>query len=276
MTAGSRQEARRGVVFQCAACRALVSAGAIAVDVSAGQGNERAGLACDACGATTWLPFADRAAGARVVDVDVGATNPSAPLALAASNAPSTAMVPVAGAAIATVGARFSDEQRGRIEARIAKLGPATDLQRDLSTTFERLLGQWGNEAEHKQFLKKASMVGELAFAGQRYRAVLEEAPADPQAKTAQNDILGLAMASMSHVKDMGGVAGNDGSEGKKKAAAVVILLVGILLCIGIVVFLPRLLSGALGDATQGEPPPDTEAGTGEDGQNVAVPGPGR
>ena len=37
------------------------------------------------------------------------------------------------------------------------------------------LQGTWSSEAEHKNFLKQASLDGELAFAGQRYRAVLEE-----------------------------------------------------------------------------------------------------
>jgi hypothetical protein len=271
----SGREGVRGVIYQCAACRSLVSARDVVLDAP----NERAALACDACGARTWLPLSgsDRAgAGAHVVDVQAGeATVSSTALALptnapnapnAASASASTALVPAAHGAVA---ATWNDEQRARIAARLEKLAPGSDAQGELASTFTKLFAVWGSEAEHKNFLKKASLVGELAFAGQRYRAVLEEAPGDERAKKAQNDILALAMASMSRDKDFGGVAGDNASTQKKLLAAAVVI-VGVFICIGILVYLPRILDPA--------PPEDVDL-QGEipaDGQNIAVPEPGR
>jgi hypothetical protein len=259
----------RGVIYQCAACRFLVSARDVVVDAA----NERAALACDACGARTWLPFAG-SAGAHVVDVQAGpstSSSTSAALSLPVSAASSTAIVPASAvvnvANVANVAPTWSEEQRTRIGARLEKLQASGDAQGELATTFNKLLTTWGSEAEHKNFLKKASLVGELAFAGQRYRAILDEAPGDERAKKAQSDILALAMASMSRDKDFGG-AGADNASTQKKLVAAAIVILGVLLCIGILVYLPRILD----PAPSGEDPVDLQG----DGQNIAVPAPGR
>lgn len=259
-----------GVVYQCAACRSLVSVRTIVVD----NAHERAALGCDLCGARTWLPTTDvsgasnnASATARVVDVEHAATTSTA-LALASSSvAAATALVPTATAPAAVMTtATWSSEQRARIDDRIAKLAPSGAAQAELASSFTRLLSSWASEAEHKQFLKKASMVGELAFAGQRYRAVLSEAPSDAHAKKAQNDILGLAMASMSREKDLGSTSAS--GRGKKVAAAVIVL-VGALACIAIIKSLPSVLAGADVDV-------DVAPGPDQGGQNIAPPEPGR
>lgn len=264
---GHGPQALRGVIYQCASCRSLVSARDVTVDTA----HERAALSCDACGARTWLPFAGSAtSGAHVVDVTAGpSASTASPLAL--PTVTSTALVPSGAAAAASM---WSDEQRTRIATRIDKLAPQGDMQGELAASFTALLTSWNSEAEHKNFLKKASLAGELAFAGQRYRAVLEEAPSDERAKKAQNDILALAVASMSREKDLGSAGGGDTGTQKKLLAAVVIVL-GVIACIAILRYLPGLLNpedeaGALDPLDQ----PAVE-GVG-DGQNIAPPVPGR
>ena len=205
-------------VFQCAACRALSVASSVALDGA----RERAGLSCDACGAVTWLPVGAPSS-ARVVDVDAPARPAPAPRELPAPAALATR----APTTVATVGSAFTDDQRGRIDERIAKLPPGEGApgQGELAHAFARLLGQWTSEGEHKAFLKKASMLGELAFAGQRYRQVLDAVPGDPAAKRAQGEILTLAMASMSQQKDLGTV---DEQKNGKALAAGLLLIVAI------------------------------------------------
>lgn len=219
----------RSIVFQCGACRSLVSVQTAVPD----KLKDRAGLSCDICGGVTWLPFA-AAGSARVVDVAAPGADADAPLRLAAS----TALAPMTATALAT--SSFSDDQRERIGERLQKLGAAGPGQEDLSTSFERLLGHWQSDAEHKLFLQKASLVGELAFAGQRYRAILDVVVDDPQAKKAQNDLLGLAMASLSREKDLGASGGAGGMN--KNLAAVALLVVTVLVCAGILIYLPRFL----------------------------------
>lgn len=261
--------ALRGVIYQCASCRSLVSARDVVVDAA----NERAALACDACGARTWLPLAGSAgaSGEHVVDVHAEA-RPSSTLALSSTptSSPSTALVP---ATAATAAVTWSDEQRTRIGARLDKLAPQGDAQGELASTFSKLFTTWGSEAEHKSFLKKASLVGELAFAGQRYRAILLEAPDDERAKKAQNDILALAMASMGRDAELGSAA-PDGASLQKKVLAAGIVLAGLLMCIAILVYLPRLLNPE--DQPTGVTPDGAAEAAAADGQNIAVPAPGR
>ena len=229
----------RGLVFQCGACRSLVRAEALATDAGSAS-PMRAGLPCDACGAVTWLPFGVSGSGAHVVDVDVRAASVGAALQLAPGSTALTTLTPASMATTATMAlaSAFGDDARGRIHERLRKLAPAGSVQEDLSTSFERLLAQWHSDAEHRAFLQKASLAGELAFAGQRYRAVLEEAPNDAPAKRAQGELLTLAMASMGRNKDMD----MPQSATSRTALAVAVLLITVLVCGAIVVFLPRLL----------------------------------
>lgn len=236
------------VIYQCLACRSLVAASTIAFD----RERDRAGLVCSHCGAASWLPLAGTA-GARVVDVDPPPTERArggprelpAPAGLVPS---STSMVGPLGVGAVEV---FSVDQRERITARCQTLPPAPGAQAELAQAFERLLPAWGSDAEHKQLLKRASMLNELAFVGQRYRLVLEEAPGDPAARRAQNEILSLAMASLSQTRDLGSPA--EGSRSRAGVAAAIVLLV--LALIGALVVMPRLLRGMSGEAMIDAPP---------------------
>ncbi len=193
----------RALLFQCGACRSLVSADSVVLD----QGQDRAGLSCAVCQAVTWLPLSR------------GALAPSPSL-----TAPVTAGV-------------IDDDQRARVCKRLLALGPSGSSQEDLASSFERLLGHWHSDVEHKHFLNKASMLGELAFAGQRYRAMLEEVPDEPHAKRAQEDLVALAVAAMSRDAISPGPGGIH-----KGAVAVAMLLVTALICGAVAIFLPRLL----------------------------------
>jgi hypothetical protein len=222
------------VVFQCAACRSLVAAPSFVLDAERGRG----GLVCDACGACTWLPARSPGEAGRdgetVVDIEL---RPDAHRALPAATA-STALTTVAPATPATT-SRFSAEQRRAIDEKIQKLPPPEGLQADLAQSFEKLLGHWDDEGEHKLFLKKASTVGELAFAGQRYRLVLDAAPNDARAKAAQNDLLGLAMATMAQTRDFGATEEKSNRGQVVMAAFVGFLVLGLIF---LVWYVPRLL----------------------------------
>lgn len=251
----------RGLVFQCGACRSLVSAHSVVADPA----QERAGLACAVCGGITWLPSAS--ASGQVVDVHTTASSPSLQLAsstaLVASTATSattatpatpantaaTANTAASAASAATVALanRFTEDQRARIGDRLRTLAASGAAQEELSMSFDRLLGLWQSEAEHKALLTKASLVGELAFVGQRYRSILDEVPGDPQAKKAQTELLGLAMATMSRDKDLGATV--RGGINKNVAAVVIVILTAII-CAGLVIYLPRLLRPDTGDET--------------------------
>lgn len=179
-----------------------------------------AGLACDACGATTWLR--DLAAGDDVVDAET-----------TARAAPASQPALTAGAALAPVRAGGPVDLTARVD--VDKLAPATDTQAALDASFRQLLSRWHDDAAHKAFLALASSTGELAFAGQRYKAVLEAVPGDEKAKKAQGDILVLAMAALGNAKDAG-VPGT----GKTRTTLTVVaaaLLVAALVALAWVVF---------------------------------------
>ena len=232
----------RGLVFQCGACRSLVSAQSVVADPT----QERAGLACVVCGGITWLPFASASASASAQVVDVHTTSPSPSLQLASSTA-LVATATAANAASVALATTFTEDQRTRIVERLRKLTASGSAQEELSTSFDRLLGLWQSEAEHKALLTKASLVGELAFVGQRYRSILDEVPGDAQAKKAQTELLGLAMATMSREKDLGATVRGGIN---RNVAAVVIVILTVVVCVGLVVYLPRLLRPDTGDET--------------------------
>ena len=226
-----------GVVFQCASCRALSVATSIDVD------GKRAGLRCDACGARTSLPIAGTGAGPTVVvdaDAATRATQPERALTAGLTLVPSATVTSIAPSLVAAPPAvalttTFDADARRRIDERTAKLGGDGD---DLAQEFTALLGAWANEAEHTRFLKKAAMTDRLAFAGQRYRAVLDVVPNDARAKKAQNDILTLAMAAFGTKKDLGDVPAK-GARGIYAAGAVVFFVVMAAIAIW---FAPKLL----------------------------------
>ncbi len=197
-----------GVIFQCAACRALAVADSIRVD------GDRAGLACTACGAITMLPVAHRG-GARVV-VDAESPRPAPP----PKELPAPSSLAPAGQ-VAVRDGGLDGAARERVAARVARLPPVAEQQETLAAGFDKLLARWDDAAEHKRLLKSAAIAGELAFMGQRYRAVLEEVPGDAAAKTAQNEIMTLAMASLTARKDLGAPEKSAGQRTQWIAAAV-------------------------------------------------------
>jgi membrane glycosyltransferase len=89
----------------------------------------------------------------------------------------------------------------------------------------------------------------QLAFAGQRYRAVLEVSPNDAAAKKAQSDLMTMAMATFSSHKNLGAVA----SDGNKTLQIVVVAVLTIAFAVGAIWFLPKLLPPADGGARMDE-----------------------
>jgi hypothetical protein len=249
----------RAVTFQCNACRALVSATSVALDVD----RERAGLLCAACGAGSWLPIAGAGAARAVAPIDAEdpvRAEPAAPpgegatalvpagrggAALVSTALVPTPIVSTAGAAGAGLTGSLSAAQREAIGQRLRALPAPADGQRDLADGFERLLERWADDAEHKQLLRRASLQEELAFAGQRYRAVLDAIPNEPRAKKAQSDILGLAMAAMGQTRDLGSPG-----EPPKKRLALAAAFAFLMVALAAVLFLSsRLLRGVGGEA---------------------------
>jgi hypothetical protein len=203
-----------GVVAQCPACRALVVVGAVVVDGSrAADGTPRAGLPCAACGVVSWLPLTTTivtsplpsltalppAASPALADVTASAaatSSPAAPASTVAPPTPTPATTAAAATATAIATATFDDDTLARVRARC----PAPEAsQTHLAERFETLLTTtWAQEAEHKALLKAAAAAGELAFLGARYRAVLDTVRDEPRARAAQQELLTMAMATMS------------------------------------------------------------------------------
>jgi hypothetical protein len=197
------------LVFQCPSCRALV--GAVAAELQAG----RAGLRCEACGAVAWLPDSARTGEARVVDVEPAA-RAAAPRELPPSSVALVVASPATPVSSGATGA-FSADALARLRERLASMPPPSDPQRDLAAAFERLLGTWEGEAGHKELLKRASGKGELAFIGQRYRAVLDVVPNDAAARRAQGEILTLAMGALSATRDLGAIANDPATRVRRR-----------------------------------------------------------
>jgi hypothetical protein len=160
---------------------------------------DRAGLVCGACGTTTWLPSASGARSGDVIDVDVKPAPQPTAMVSRPPTVPQIAPAAAASTALTTSGSAWTQEERARVDERLAKV-PGSPDARD---GFVKLLASWSNEAEHKLYLKKVALAGDLAQAGQMYRAVLDALPLDPFAKKAQGEILTLAMATMSAKRDI-------------------------------------------------------------------------
>lgn len=205
------------LIYQCPACRALVG-----VDRAELQPT-RAGLHCEACGAVAWLPDAQSRSEARVVDVEPTA-RPTAPRELLPSAGALVVAAPSAPAA-PTGEARFGADTLARLRDKLASLPAPTEPQRELATDFEQLLGSWEGEAGHKALLKRASSAGELAFIGQRYRAVLDIVPQDERARRAQGEVLTLAMAAMSATRDLGALAIDPAEKTRRRTLAASLVL---------------------------------------------------
>jgi hypothetical protein len=229
-----------GVVAQCPACRALVVVGAVVVDGSRGvDGAPRAGLACGACGAVSWLPLTTTVVtssppaltalpppslpilpAATVVADGPAATATPAPAPMpAATTTTTTTTATTAPSALAT--ATFDEDTVARVRARFAA---PTETQTHLAERFDALLAtKWAVESEHKAILKTAAAAGELAFVGGRYRAVLDVVRDEPRARAAQNELLTMAMATMSSQRL---APSEEGTSRTKVALAIILFLV--------------------------------------------------
>jgi hypothetical protein len=287
------------VVFQCGACRALVVAG----ELARATDGVRAGLACSACGVTTWLPlrgsgqtaerspvassalappdgvdapftpFAPAAAPAAPppaatdgltppsmpVDDDDGPLAPpsaaderrDAPLPAAMTRADEgavdrSATLPPVSATTTTLapGSPWSEGVRARVLARWDSLGDVSAAQSALAGRLEQLVrGNWNDESEHKTVLKAASMTGELAFVGARYRAVLDVIRDDPRARAAQQELLTLAMATMKGAPDLAST-----NPGRRSGAYVALVAFAALLLVGSAGYFVMLLARTLED----------------------------
>jgi hypothetical protein len=211
------------VIFQCAHCRSLVDVTEAIVDVRG------VGLPCSACGQHTRLqrrettqvmavletrePMGGRDVPRSITHLPgLGHKHDGVEQTVEFLRAPSTP-VPVgsinttveflhAGAAItAPPNESVLDRARARIEALPP---PATDTQRSLADGFGELLSSWNDSSKHKALLMRASVDGELQILGQRYRAVLDVDPSNAAAKAAQEELLSLAMVTMSRAKNSG------------------------------------------------------------------------
>lgn len=245
------------LVFQCTACRSLGSA----VDVVVASDGASAALVCPSCRFSCWLPVSGR--GEAGVDASVvvaarpalPAASVTAPTSAAPTHAPGTAMtvaasqslaqptpgendvaslalVPLAslnGTGLALTGAGL--EAADRVRERLARQPAPSTEQVTLHERFDRLLsGNWHAESEHKSLLKMAALAGELAFIGGRYRAVLDIVRDEPRAKAAQQELLTLAMATMTQSKDLGSPGGAPERSAGRTAAIVglvVVFLIG-------------------------------------------------
>jgi hypothetical protein len=172
---------------------------------------------------------------------------PTASLPAPTSIAPRASSEPVA--TYGGVAPRLTEEQRELVHKKLAQLAPAGDAQRGVADDFRKLLGAWEDTSAHKSFVQRASAGGELSFAGQAYRAVLEAIPGEPAAKKAQNEILALAMASLSSTRDLGAVP-------QKGRTTQVLLIAGAIVLLLVTLFVvSRLLRPDAGGSTMGPDP---------------------
>ncbi len=222
------------MIVQCPSCRALVGVDSVVVD------GQRAGLRCSACTAVAWLPTTLTAPSlpARTTTTTTTATPPLTSLPAVSVVPPTTTAVaaiptlaPPAFTAAAfvplphtAVVAGFDDNVIARVMAKIPELQSPSPEQAELAARFTRLLPQWHNEIEHKQLLKAAALINELALVGARYRAVLDVVREEPRARAAQQELVSLAMVTMGQSKTVSSSSGL--AVGVKVAAGIITLLV--------------------------------------------------
>ena len=259
-----------GVVFQCRHCRALETA-----DHVVAVGGE-VHLICKSCGAGSALPLrsgrdsgdagnpgdpvgphlvpqADQGDYPRTLELvpssppsvslmPPASENPAEPssstTAATTTTAPSTAIAPSPAQALA---GPFSDTQLSAIRERLEKLPEAVDLQVGLGERFVTLLTtKWPEATDHSQLVKAAAAAGELAFIGSRYRVVLDVVAEEPRARAAQQELLTLAMATMSG-KELS-TSTSPSSAGRTAAIAVLLLIV----IAGAIVVFKTILGGGM------------------------------
>ncbi len=185
------------MIIQCPQCRALVDVATVRID------GDKAGVACTACGTTSWLSSAPG-----------GTDAPSSSTA-----APAPPAIPATPGTTALVAA-FD-----KADAVKSRLAAPDDDQVALAERFNALLDEkWHDDAAHKALLKAAAAQSQLAFVGSRYGAVLQVVRDEPKAKAAQQELITLAMATMQHDKNLGEQVSM--GTGSKAVAAIVVFVV--------------------------------------------------
>lgn len=154
---------------------------------------------------------------------------------------PITALVPAAPRALQTT---FDPDTGERIRARLRQLPAPTLEQEHLRERFDELLAtSWHQETGHKQLLKSASLAGELAYVGARYRAVLDVVRDEPRARAAQQELLTLAMVTMQTSKELGSLGPGSIGESKSTAKTVAAVLLIVAILVGGIVFVRLIRS---------------------------------
>jgi hypothetical protein len=230
------------LIVQCPSCRSLVAVDSVVVDGRRSTtGDPLAGVRCEACGALTMLPIVEASApAADMTPPESSTTALSAVTAVRAPIAPtpfeqdspatpSPLATPTSSPPSLAPPSTFGPDAPALppdVLERIRVRWPApTDVQAHLAERFERLLeNRWSEPTEHTALVKSAAADGELAFLGQRYRAVLDVVPNEPRARAAQGELLTLATAMMTVRKVE--AAPDDGASGWKVAVAVATFLV--------------------------------------------------
>ena len=218
------------MIIQCPACRALVAVDAVIVD------GAHAGLTCDSCAVVSWLrttttmkttaalplPAPPLLIVTAMPSVSTMVPAPAAELVAAAPALPMTAMTPLPTTSLADA---FADDVVERINAKMPVLSSPSAEQAELAARFSRLLGQWHNDAEHKQLLKAAALTNELPLIGARYRAVLDVVREEPRARAAQQELISLAMVTMNQTKAVISAEGGGLGTGLKVALGLITVL---------------------------------------------------
>lgn len=189
------------MIVQCPACRALVDVERAVVD----RGDPRAGLRCSACGVLTWLP-------AESEDTEEA---PTAAPRVGSKDAPGVAP-------------EAATEVDPKLEEAVLGLPPTSPAEEAIVDGLRALLPRWHDAEAHRKLLQRAHAADSLPALGVRYRRVLEALPGDEPARRAQQEILGLALATFNTMATPTGE--RRGAKRVQMAATVVVVLTFVLL----------------------------------------------
>jgi hypothetical protein len=108
---------------------------------------------------------------------------------------------------------------------------PAAGVEaKDLGAAFLALKTRWEDRAAHRGLLLRAAGEGALPTLGLRYREVLAQQPDDATAKWAQQEIITLAMASLTPLASRPGPSLAGGTKQRATLFALLVLLGLVLL----------------------------------------------
>lgn len=190
------------MIVQCPACRELAKVERALVNAD----GSRAGLCCSACGVVTWLP----------ADVDGSAPRLEATRARAPEDEPAVVLDP-------------------KLEEAVLGLPATTPGEQAVVDGLRELLPRWHDAEAHRALIRRAHTADSLPALGVRYRRVLEALPHDEASRRAQQEILGLAMATFS--TRAGPPGERTGGQRAQTIAALVVVAVFAALAIGFLLF---------------------------------------